>query len=80
MSAKKHLTGQIFGGIGLMLFAFLMLWRARGALLHHTILFPRYPWWGKSAWMDPWQAVAVAGICVILGFVLLLDAIQKKKK
>ena len=29
--------------IGLVLFAVFMLWRARIALVHHTVHFPRYP-------------------------------------
>jgi glucose dehydrogenase len=77
MSEKKPLRGQILGGIGLAMFGLLMLWRARFAMVHHTVLFPRDPSWGKSAWMDPWQAIAVTGICVILGLVLLLDAVKR---
>ncbi len=80
MSAKKALRGQIFGGIGLVLFAFYMLWRARFALLHHTVLFPRYPSFGKGAWLNPWQAVAVAAICFILGAVLVINAARERKK
>ncbi len=79
-SANKRIRNQALGGIGLVLFGFLMLWNARWALLHHTILFRRYPSWGRSAWMNPWQAIAVAAICFILGAVLVIDAVRKKRE
>jgi len=80
MSAKRRVRNQTLGGIGLVLFGLLMLSRARRALLHHTVLFPRYPSWGKSAWMNPSQAVAVAVICFILGAILVIDALRKRRK
>jgi multisubunit Na+/H+ antiporter MnhB subunit len=80
MSAKRSVRNQTLGGIGLVLFGLLMLWHARWALLHHTVLVPRYPSWGKSAWMNPWQAVAVAAVCFILGAVLAIDALRKRRK
>ncbi len=80
MSANRAIRNQTLGGIGLVLFGLLMLWRARWALVHHTVLVPRYPSWGKSAWMNPWQAVAVAVICSILGVVLLVDALRKRRR
>jgi hypothetical protein len=79
-SANKRVRNQRLGGIGFVFFGLLMLWHARWALLHHTMLFPRYPSWGKSAWMDPWQAVAVGAICFILGVVLVIDAVRKRRK
>jgi len=80
MSANRPIRNQLLGGTGLVLFGMLMLWRGRFALLHDTVLFPRYPWWGKSAWMNPWQAVAVAVVCFILGAVLLIHAMRKRRQ
>ena len=80
MSANKNVRGQFLGGTVLLLFALYMLWRARFALLHHAVLVPRYPSAGKAAWMNPWQAVAVAAICFILGAVFLIDAMRKRRK
>jgi hypothetical protein len=80
MTANKGVRNQTFSGIGLVLFGLLMLWHAWRALLHHTVLFPRYPSFGKAAWMDPWQAIAVAAFCVILGAVLVIHAARKRRK
>jgi ABC-type Fe3+ transport system permease subunit len=80
MSAKKGVRSQTLGGIGLLLFGLLMLWDTRWALLHHTVLVPRYQSFGKAAWMDPWQAIALAAICFILGGVLVIHAARKRRK
>ena len=79
-SANKRVRNQTLGGIGLVLFGLLMLWHARWAFLHHTVLIPRYHEWGKSAWMDPWQAVAVAAVCFVLGAALVIHAARKRRK
>jgi hypothetical protein len=67
------------GGVVLLLFGLSMLWKARLAFLHHTVLVPRSRW-GNAAWMNPWQTIAVAGICFILGLVLAVSATRKKKR
>ncbi len=79
MSAKLG-RSQFVGGILLALFGLHILWRARFAFLHHTVLVPRYPPAGKAAWMDPWQAVVVAVICFVLAAVLVADAMRKRRE
>jgi hypothetical protein len=78
MSAKAG-RGQFVGGLVLLLFGLSMLWKARLAFLHHTVLVPRSRW-VNAAWMNPWQAIAVGVICFVLAGVLVVDAMRKRRR
>jgi hypothetical protein len=78
MSAKAG-RSQFVGGLVLLLFGLSMLWKARLGFLRHTVLVPRSRW-VNAAWMNPWQAIAVAVICFVLAVFLVVDAIRKRRR
>jgi hypothetical protein len=79
MSAKGFARGQFFFGLAIVLLAVLSLLRARLALLHHTDV---EMWIGRvgHTQMNPWQAMVAFSLCLVLGLVLLVNAIRKTTK
>lgn len=79
MSAKGFARGQFLAGLAIVLLAIVSLLRATFALLHHTDV---EMWIGRvgQTRMNAWQATLAFGICFVLGLILLLSALRKKKE